>query len=792
MAIRRLICAAVTLFSLNIAGALAAQEANNHPNQPGRVQEKHVLILHSYHPGFPWTDQIMAAMQDVFSAHGRGINTHVEYLDTKRHTDIEYVTHILDAIMRYKLSARSFDLILLSDNEALEFVLDHRRDLFPDTPVVFSGINDYTPQMLRGDINITGVIEPNVYGDILNLALKFFPETREVVVISSNREHCSLINHDEFLQAAVPLEERVAFDYWMDLPADLLEKRLAALPADRIVFINAPVSDGSGHVLSFEEKARLIREASPVPIFSAWDTYLELGGIIGGPLLSARRQGEVAARMALDILQGAAIAEMQVITPQVCPPIFDYAMLQRHKVPLKTLPSSHLLINEPPSFYRLSKQQALIAGGVFSGSLGVILLLSSNILSRRKAERLLRDSELNYRQLSQQFQIILDGIPDGLTLISRDMRVIWSNKGAGNYFNKILGSVPGEYCCKMLYNRKTVCENCPAVDAFRTGHYEESIITTPDKRILEVKAFPLKEGGGTVSHVIMLASDITEKHRLRQEAIHSSRLASLGELAAGVAHEINNPNALILLNTELLRKVCCDTAPILQRHLQEHGDFLVSGLPYSEMMQELPHLFAEMQDGANRIRRIVEDLKDFTRAEGTDLDELVDINEAARASIRLIGNSIKKATIHFTADYGEDLPHLRGSLQRIEQVIINLLMNACQALTDRQQGVSLRTWFDEASGRIHLEVRDEGCGIPLENLDHLTDPFFTTKREHGGTGLGLSVSSRIVKDHQGTLTFSSTPNQGTTVVLTLPACLEVIRNESDEGRTLPRLAYSAG
>jgi len=131
-------------------------------------------------------------------------------------------------------------------------------------------------------------------------------------------------------------------------------------------------------------------------------------------------------------------------------------------------------------------------------------------------------------------------------------------------------------------------------------------------------------------------------------------------------------------------------------------------------------------------------------------------------------NLIEKSTEHFSVAYGDNIPLIRGSSQRIEQVVVNLVMNACQALPGKDRAIALATFVDHGENIVVLEVRDEGSGITAEHLPHLSDPFFTTKRESGGTGLGLSVSTGIVKEHGGALAFSSLPGAGTTARLTLP------------------------
>jgi len=265
-----------------------------------------------------------------------------------------------------------------------------------------------------------------------------------------------------------------------------------------------------------------------------------------------------------------------------------------------------------------------------------------------------------------------------------------------------------------------------------------------------------------------LSSALEELRLNQQQLVQADKMAALGVLVSGVAHEVNNPNGLILLNMPILKEVYADAAELLEERYRQEGDFRLGGLPYSRMRDELPLLLDEMHDGAKRIKRIVEDLKDFARLDDRTELESIDLNEVAQASVRLVERSLRTATNRFEAEYGAGLPQVRGNRQRIEQVLVNLLLNACQALPDSNRGIFLTTFCDSHGTSVGLSLRDEGSGIAPEHLARLTDPFFTTKRESGGTGLGLSVSSGIVKEHGGTLHFTSEPGQGTTVTLLLP------------------------
>ena len=258
----------------------------------------------------------------------------------------------------------------------------------------------------------------------------------------------------------------------------------------------------------------------------------------------------------------------------------------------------------------------------------------------------------------------------------------------------------------------------------------------------------------------------------QQQLLQADKMAALGVLVSGVAHEINNPTGLILLEVPTLKRFHADAAKVLDLYYRENGDFTCGGLPYSRMREEIPRSLEKLQDAGKRIKRIVDDLKDFARHGDSACNEIVDLNAVAQAAVRLVEPSIRKATNCFSAEYDPLLPTIRGNAQRIEQVLVNLILNACQALPDSTRCIQLATAHNPGSDTISLRLRDEGNGILPEHLARLTDPFFTTKRDMGGTGLGLSVSAGIIKEHGGTLEFNSIPGNETVVTLTLPVCKE--------------------
>jgi signal transduction histidine kinase len=259
-----------------------------------------------------------------------------------------------------------------------------------------------------------------------------------------------------------------------------------------------------------------------------------------------------------------------------------------------------------------------------------------------------------------------------------------------------------------------------------------------------------------------------ESEAKQQQLIQADKMVTLGVLVSGVAHEINNPTGLILLNIPILTKIFQVVQDLLDEQYAASGDFMIGGMKYSELKKQLPKMLDEMLESANRIKRIVADLKDFARVETAAISEQVDINKVVEASLRLLNSTINKFTDNLSVDCGTNVPLVLGNAQRLEQVLVNLIVNGCQALSDKNNGVTITTRYDETNQEVLVIVDDEGIGIDEKNMSHILDPFFTTKRSEGGTGLGLSVSAGIVKDHNGKLVFQSSSGRGTRATLSLP------------------------
>jgi two-component system NtrC family sensor kinase len=392
----------------------------------------------------------------------------------------------------------------------------------------------------------------------------------------------------------------------------------------------------------------------------------------------------------------------------------------------------------------------------------------------REAEEKLVESEKRYRMLT-------DNIPLGIyrRTCGPEGKLVMVNPALVAMFGYDSADELNEVPMRQLYYHRE------EVEAFSEKLFKDREVIRQELKLkrkdgapiwVAVTATMVCDEGGRAVFFDGIMEDITEKRQQvldealrRQQLVQADKMISLGILVSGVAHEINNPTQFIVSHMAPLKKAWDDALPILDRYYEDHGDFLLGGALYSRRRERIAEMFQNIREGTDRIRHIVDELRDYARESPADLSPSVQLNDVLRSALSLLHNLIRKCAGEFFVTYGKDLPPFKGDYRQIEQVIINLVQNACQALPDRSGKISIATYRDAPSGCLVVQVNDTGCGIPEEDLARITDPFFTTKRDIGGTGLGLSISQTIAAKHGGRLVFTSEVSQGTTVKLLLPA-----------------------
>ena len=368
-----------------------------------------------------------------------------------------------------------------------------------------------------------------------------------------------------------------------------------------------------------------------------------------------------------------------------------------------------------------------------------------------------------WRKRAEQLnRALLDAIPDMLFRLDREAVFIDCRLRERKDFLAPPEKFLGRPACDVLPRDVAVELEAAITSALETGELQEfeySLEIDGRAQYYEARVVPLGE-----EEVLAICTEVTARKRLQRRLAQADRLASVGMLAAGVAHEINNPLTYVLSNLNMLSE---DLGWLLDRVVKEEGAVGHDSSPFEPRTEVLLDAVGDAIEGAGRIRDIVRDLKTFSRVEESRL-ELVDVNAALRNASSMATNEVKYRA-NLLEEYGE-VPRVMANEGRLCQVFLNLLVNAAQAIKEgdvQQNEILLRTWYE--GGHVFIEVRDSGDGIEDEHLEHLFDPFFTTKKVGVGTGLGLSIGRNIIVSYGGDIEVESEPGQGARFLISLPA-----------------------
>ncbi|MCK4508941.1 MAG: PAS domain S-box protein, partial [Desulfuromonadales bacterium] len=307
--------------------------------------------------------------------------------------------------MTFKLDRTVFDLVIVSDNDAFNFALKHRDDLFVDKPIVFCGVNGFEASQIEGITDVTGVAETPDLSATIQLIQKLHPKASELVVIGTTNDPTGRRNY-EHLRRIEPSFQKLHFAYFNDLVMEDLLLRLKELKPGQVVFTSPTIKNKEGLFYDFATATELLSKASSVPLYGGWDFFLG-HGIVGGKLISGAAQGTEVAQMALAILNGTDPAMIPVVSDVGSQYMFDYNELEKYQIPLDSLPQKRIIINQPVSFYSVNK--GLFWAGLVFTFVFVLLstVLALQILLRRKSERNLVASEARFRNLSD---LTIEGI----------------------------------------------------------------------------------------------------------------------------------------------------------------------------------------------------------------------------------------------------------------------------------------------------------------------------------------------------------------------------------------------
>lgn len=764
-----------------------------------------VLLLHSYHPGLSWTDTLNVGIHETFRAEMPDALLWVEYLDTKRNTDTSYLS-LQAALLGHKLAESTFDLIVTTDNDALDFVLRYRDSIFQGAPVVFCGVNDFRPEQLSGHNRITGLAENPAFAETMHTALSLHPDSREFVVIGADQSITDLLT-DQSLRALEDQFPAIRFTYWNNLEAQELRGRLQKLGPGQLIFIHGVMRNEAGVLVDYRGKNLFLSTHTTVPIYGFWD--FEMGtGCVGGKLVEGRAEGGRMARLAIQILSGADPDAIAVNTATPSRYIFDYIQLQRFGISERDLPKGSLILNQPVRFYQIDKRYiwtAIVAVFVLVAALAMLLTsirrrqevqavlrrhkqqleeavrartehlrTANDELEREVHERIRAEGDL--RKVRARLEIEVDRRTSDLRFEIEQRRLAEAHIRDREAKARALINAPAETF--LLMDQAGIILDINETGASRLGRNRESLYglslyaLLPEPRAgrfrqavdevfasgeartineygeeqdLDLRLYPVFDDKRLVTRVAVFMADVTGARRMARQIMLLDKINSLGRMAAGIAHEIRNPLTGVHGYLYAMDEICDE-------------------LPDSESAGVLRQTIAKIRKAAGKMESVIRRVLDFSKP-GTPQLELLGLSVPVQEALGLMLPTLRKAGITVDMEFGS-VPDILGDRMQLEQAVINILDNAARAVRNNEgaKGITVRVMPD--GDRAILCIADNGPGISLPDRERIFDPFYTTASD--GTGIGLSIVQRIVVDHSGAIHVGESPTGGAEFRLEFP------------------------
>jgi PAS domain S-box-containing protein len=704
---------------------------------------KDVLLLHSYHKGYAWTDDISKEIERNFKDH-KDIELTTIYMDTKR---IDNYSYLADLAKLYKkqFEGRVFDLIIVSDNTALDFMIKYHEFLFKDVPVLFCGINNFDKSLL--DENnmkkfTSGVAEEVDLEKNFELISKLHPKLKDLLIINDTSITGYAIKRD--LNPIIEkYKDKFKIEYTDNLEISNLKQKVSALDTENSVILFVLLfKDTTGKYFTYKQSFAQVKEVSRVPIYGLWDFYLD-NGIVGGLLTSAIAQGDAVSKMALEVLKGKDVSKIPILEKSPNVYMFDYKELEKFKIDVSKYVNNPIIINEPASMYKEHTKFFILAIIIILVLSIVVIVLKANIQRREKVEL-----ELSNRL--EFDKVLLDTIPNPIYYKNIDGKFLGCNISFASLVSssrdEIIGKTAFDFFPYNVASKNTQIDQ-ELLTTFATSTSEFTFYTSSNemKHIILNKAV-YKNIDGTVGGIVCIMDDITERVQQKQFLIQQSKLAEMGDMIAAIAHQWNEP--LVELSA------------------------LVQDIQTSYLLNELKEM--EVKDFVNdsmvQIKYMSKTLSDFRNfLKPSTKKKLFSISKSLSEINEIIGKQVFYSNIEMSFNYKNENEELLiyGYENEFKQVLLNLINNAKNKIVEKNIDFTKKPKIDinikRTSNFNTIEIIDDGGRIDDKIINSIFEPYFTTKED--GTGIGLYMAKVIIEDKmRGTITAK---NDGNNVIFTI-------------------------
>ncbi|MBP7225791.1 MAG: PAS domain-containing protein [Aliarcobacter sp.] len=698
---------------------------------------KDVLLLHSYHKGYTWTDDISSQIEKNFKDN-KNVELTTVYMDSKRIDTSSYLNNLAN-LYKEQFQNRKFDLIIVSDNTALDFMIKYHDFLFKDTPVLFCGINDFDSSIL--DVNnirnfMSGVAEEVDLEKNFELISKLHPKLKNLLIINdtSTTGYAVKKGLDPIIKK---YEKKFNIEYTDDLEINNLKQKVSSLDKENSVILFVLLfKDTTGKYFTHKQSFAQVKKVSQVPIYGLWDFYLN-NGIVGGLLTSAIAQGDAVSKMAIEVLNGKKISDIPILEKSPNVYIFDYNELKKFNLDVSKQIDNPIIINEPSSVYKEHTKFFLLSIIIILILSIIVIILKANIQKREKVEL-----ELSNRL--EFDKVLLDTIPNPIYYKNIEGKFLGCNTSFSNLVNssknEIIGKTAFDFFPLNVASKNTQIDQ-ELLNTFATSTSEFTFYTPSNemKHIILNKAV-YKNIDGSVGGIVCIMDDMTERVQQKQFLIQQSKLAEMGDMVAAIAHQWNEP--LVELSA------------------------LVQDIQTSYLLNELKDM--EVKDFVNdsmiQIKYMSRTLSDFRNfLKPSTKKKLFSISKALTEINEIIGKQVFYSNIQMSFNYKNENEELLiyGYENEFKQVLLNLINNAKNKIVEKDFDYSKKAKIDiniqRTSTHNIIEIADDGGKIDESIINSIFEPYFSTKPN--GTGIGLYMAKVIIEDKmRGTITVKNDDN----------------------------------
>ncbi|RXK06535.1 ABC transporter substrate binding protein [Halarcobacter bivalviorum] len=717
---------------------------------------KEVLLLHSYHKGYKWSDDISLEIEKRFKDE-KDIDLTTIYMDTKHVASPLYLNKLAQ-LYKEQFSTRDFDIIIASDNNAFEFAIRYHEYLFKDLPVLFCGINNFDRAFL-GENNMknymSGVVEQVDLEKNFELISKIHPNLEKLLIINDKSKTGLAVKRD--LRPVIEkYSQKFKIEYVDNLDIDNLKKKVINLDKTKSALLFVLLfKDKTGKFFTYKQSFKKVREVSQVPIYGLWDFYLDYG-MVGGLLTSAKAQGEAVANMTIQVLNGRDVKTIPIIEKSPNRYIFDYKELDRFDISIDKILEDYEVINEPHGFFRKYTKLVVVTLIIIAILLIMVFSMKANIQRRMRVEKDLQN-RIKFDK------VLLDTLPNPIYYKNKDGKFLGCNKAFSELLNipkkDVVGKTARDFFAADIAARNETVDR-KLLHSLGTDTSEVTLhLADNQMRHIIIKKAVYLNNDSSIGGIVCIMDDITERIQQKQFLIQQGKLAEMGDMVAAIAHQWNEP--LVELSAQV-------------QDIQT--SFILNELKDSQVQEFV-------NDSMVQIKYMSQTLSDFRNfLKPSTKKVFFSIKQSFEEIFEIIGKQIFYSNINMRVNYNykEDDLIIFGYENEFKQVLLNLINNAKNKIIDKNTNdkYNLTINVEESEKYNIIEIIDDGGNIDSNIIDKIFEPYFTTKKR--GTGFGLYMAKVIIEDKmKGHITAQ---NRDKNVVFTIKLPKKEAKNENSTTR----------